>query len=109
MNKIINTTTELKSIVDYIIWNYDENVDKIADKCPEAIVEETNNTYIVTITYVAGIEKGRVKSSDPQINDEDEQVIDQAKFTLLKTEKFRQLTKYVEDICAEIAKIEIEY
>ena len=109
MNKPINSPEQLKGIIEYILWSYDANCSTIADKSPEVFIEDYNSTYIVTITYIAGMEKGRVKSSDPQINDEDETLLADGKFTLLKTEKFRQLTKYVEDICAEIAKIEIEY
>jgi len=107
MKNNIETAKELKSVIDYILWNYNENVGNIADKLPTVIVQDLSNVWMVRINYIGEIRKGNTEI-DPILQTDDEPVMTDWEFHLLKKESFRQLTKYVEDICEEINKIELE-
>lgn len=107
MTNRCQTISQLKSVIEYIIWNYSENVTNIDDKEPVVIVQDLSNIFIVQILYICEIRKGD-SEIDPTISIEDEPRFTKLEFNLLKGESFRQLTKYVEDICEEIANIKID-
>lgn len=102
----IKTADTLKTLIEYILWNYDAHATQIADKSPTVTVQDLSNTWIVKIAYTAEVKKGNGEMDETMVGDE--YVPTESVFTLLKTEGFRQLTKYVEEICDEIAKIELE-
>lgn len=107
MKNNIETPKELKAVIDYILWNYNENVGSIADKQPEVIVQDLSNVWMVRIKYIGEIKKAE-RFADPTLGGDDEPVMTDSEFHLMKKESFRQLTKYVEDICEAINKIELE-
>ena len=107
MNNQIQTADNLKAIINYILWSFDVNNDSIAHLNPVVIVQDLSNVWTIKIEYTAEIVRGSVHG-DPTILADDKVKRTDSQFTLLKTESFRQLTKYVEDICEEMGKVEID-
>lgn len=105
MNKAtFKTAGELKAVIDYILFDYDLNVSNIADKKPEVIIQEMSNVFCVKIQHTGEIIPAHNSSLDPATHKEDVLETITSEFTLLKTEGFFALQKYVHDICDEMSK-----
>ncbi len=107
MKNNVETAQQLKMVIEYILWNYNENVETISDKDMEVIVQDLSNVWMVRIKYIGDVKRGE-RFVDPSLDGEDTFIYTDSEFSLLKKESYRQLTKYVEDICNEIAKIKLE-
>lgn len=102
------TSEQVKAVTEYIIFDYDVNVNRISHTKPTVISVERSNVISVTVLWFNGIEKAFNSSADPATHKEDKQILADAEFTLLKSEGFFALSKYVLDICEEIAKNKLD-
>ena len=107
MKKNIATISELKAVIEYIIWSHNENLDSIEDKQPNVFIKDLGNVYEVKILFIGEIKRGD-SEQDPTISIDDEPVFTNTEFSVLKDESFRNITKYVEDACREIANVKID-
>jgi len=107
MKNSIITISELKSVIEYIIWNYDENVNSIEDKQPNVFIKDLGNVYEVKILFIGEIKRGDGEQ-DPTISIDDEPIFTNTEFSVLKNEIYQKITKYVEDACNEIANVKID-
>jgi hypothetical protein len=107
MKTKIETIEELKAVINFILWNYNEYCAEIADKMPTVKIGELESKFLIKISYVGGIEKAIVELN-PELQDDDKVILTEYEFTLLKSEGFKQLNKYVEDICDSISEIDLE-
>lgn len=106
MENKITSVQQLIAVINYILWSYDVNNDSINDKQPKVIVQDLNNVWLVRIEYIGEIRKGN-GHEDPQTATDDQFIMINSEFNLLKKESFRQLTKYINDVCEEISKIKM--
>lgn len=104
MENQVKTKEELIAVINFIMWNYAFWNYGIEDKKPTVDVEESELSFKVKINYIAEIIRG---SGDGPTQVDDEINTYTEEFTLLKSEGFKQLNKYVEDICDSISKVEV--
>jgi hypothetical protein len=107
MKNNVESAQQLKMVIEYILWSYDQNVHTIENHDVSVIVQDLSNVWMVKIKYIGEVKKGQ-RYVDPSLNEDDEYRYTDSEFSLLKKESFRQLTKYVEDIAQEISKINLE-
>lgn len=77
---------ELRAYVDFLIISYSENINKIdPEKQLEVKIEEENNYYMIGIVWICEIRKN------------DECILADDWFKLLKSEKKVHLKKYINE------------
>lgn len=104
MENQVKTKEQLIAVINFMLWNYDEYCAVIKDAKATVEVVEHARCFDVKINYIVGIKKGSGEGPT-QVDDETNTCTEE--FTLLKLEGFKQLNKYVEDICDSISKVEV--
>lgn len=107
MTNRCETISQLKSVIEYIIWNYSENVTDIEDKAPVVIVKDCIIAHEVTVFYIGEIKKGNGET-DPAISTDDRPLFTSIQFTVLDNISFSRLTEFVEDACEKISNVKLD-